>query len=99
MSTTTVAPPQSCAVQTLARMCHLLTREQYFALDRLQGLLERRDALDAGRLSPPENQPWLVHALDAAIVSYYRLARVLNLELQADRCLDGYRHLGLAGDR
>jgi hypothetical protein len=50
----------------------LLTREQYFALERLHGLLDRRDAVDAGSLILPEDQAWLVHALAAAIVSYYR---------------------------
>lgn len=77
-------------------MCGLLTREQYFALERLHTLLDRRDAVDAGSLIPPENQAWLVHALDAAIVSYYRLARTLNLDAEADEFLHGYRQMGLA---
>lgn len=96
MSTTTLAPPHSAAVQTPLRMCQLLTREQYFALDRLQGLLDRRDAVDSGRLRPPEDQAWLVHALDAAIVSYYRLARMLCLEEhQAEKFLQDYRQSGV----
>jgi hypothetical protein len=65
---------------THAQLCNLLTRERYFTLARLEGLFERRDAVDAERLTAsPEEQPWLVRALDAAIVSYYRLAGALGI--------------------
>jgi hypothetical protein len=76
-------------------MHQLLTRDQYFALERLQGLLERRDAVDAGRLSALDGEEWLIRALDAAIVSYYRLACGLGLPGQAGEFLQGYRELGL----
>lgn len=97
MTTATGAPPQlEKPVITHAQLCQLLTREQYFALARLAGLLARRDAVDAERLTTsPEDQPWLVRALDAAIVSYYRLAHALGLGTDADVLLQGYRHLGL----
>jgi hypothetical protein len=96
MTTTTPGPLDSTDSGTRARMCQLLTREQSFAPERLHRLLDRRDAVDAGSLIPAEDQAWLVHALDAAIVSYYRLARTLNLDAEADAFLHGYRHMGLA---
>jgi hypothetical protein len=56
---------------TLADASQLMTRDQQFALSRLDGLLQHREAVDVG---PPSAgcEPWLLHALDAAIVSYYR---------------------------
>jgi hypothetical protein len=96
MTTTTAGSPDSTHSGTRARMCQLLTRDQYFALERLHGLLDRRDAVDAGSLIPPGDQAWLVHALDAAIVSYYRLARTLDLDDEADEFLHGYRQMCLA---
>src|SRR5215467_16163645 len=79
MSIDTVAPPAATTMEPPAAVCPLLSRDQYFTLDRLRSLLERRDALDAERLTPAlEDQPWLVRALDAAIVSYYRLAHGLG---------------------
>jgi hypothetical protein len=74
-------------------MCQLLSREQYFALARLEGLLQHRDAVGAGRLSAGD-QPWLVHALDAAIVSYYRLACDLGVQGSAGMLLNAYRNAG-----
>jgi hypothetical protein len=68
-------------------MCQLLTREQYFALERLHRLRDRRDVVDAGRLILPENQAWLVHSLKARFVSYYRPAHTLNLDAEADEFL------------
>lgn len=41
-----------------------LTREQYVAHERLHGLLDRRAAVDAGSLISPEDQAWLVRALN-----------------------------------
>lgn len=96
MTTTTISSLQPSKPEvTRAQLCNLLTREQYFALARLEGLLERRDAVDAERLTAsPEEQPWLVRALDAAIVSYYRLAGALGIGTDADLLLRGYRYLG-----
>jgi hypothetical protein len=56
--------------------------------------LERRDAGDAGRLSAPDGEAWLVRALDAAVVSYYRLACGFGLPGRAGELLQGYRELG-----
>jgi hypothetical protein len=95
MNTTTLAPSRPRPVRTPGGMHQLLTRDQYFALERLQGLLERRDAVDAGRLSALDGEEWLIRALDAAIVSYYRLACGLGLPDQAGESLQGYRELGL----
>lgn len=93
------APPRSQAAELEeAEARPLLTREQSFALARLEILLERRDAVDAERLiAPPDDRPWLVRALDAAIVSYYRLAAAVGVGNYADLLLRGYRYLGLGG--
>jgi hypothetical protein len=95
MTAATNSPPcLETAELALPHLCQLLTREQCFALARLERLLERRDAVDAERLTArPEDQQWLVRALDAAIVSYYRLARVVGVAMGADLLLRGYRHL------
>jgi hypothetical protein len=93
MSIATMAPPDVHGSQAPAS--ETLTSEQAFALERLQLVLDRRDAVDAGRLSPPEDSAWLVRALDAAIVSYYRLARGLGVAMEADEFLHGYREMGL----
>jgi hypothetical protein len=77
-------------------MIQLPARDQAFALVRLRGLLDRRIAVDAGQLADePEDLLWLVRALDAAIVSYYRLAQALGVEADADVLLPTYRGLGL----
>jgi hypothetical protein len=99
MSTATLDSARSSGAPIRAQKCRLRTHEQDFVLDRLQGLLERRDAVDAGRLVPPPEEPWLVHALDAAIVSYYRLAGALGMAADADEFLQGYRGLGLGSAR
>ena len=96
MSIDTVAPPAATTREPPPAVCPLLSRDQYFTLDRLRSLLERRDALDAERLTPAlEDQPWLVRALDAAIVSYYCLAHGLGVATDAERLLQRYRQLGL----
>ncbi len=97
MTAATNAPPRlETAEVALLDSDQLLTREQYFALARLERLLERRDAVDAERLTArPEDQHWLVRALDAAIVSYYRLAGTVGVGTEADLLLRGYRHLGV----
>lgn len=95
MNTATIAPPAVAATQAPLFRC--LVSDQSFALERLQLLLERRDAVDAGRLSPPQDQAWLVRALDAAIISYYRLARSLGLVAEADEFLHAYREMGSGG--
>jgi hypothetical protein len=94
MSAATLAPPKSSEGQTQERMCQLLSRDRYFALARLEGLLQHRDAVDAGRLSAGD-EAWLVHALDAAIVSYYRLASDLGVQASAATLLNAYRSSGL----
>jgi hypothetical protein len=92
----TPPPDREIAEITQTDVHQLLTREQYFALARLERLLERRDAVDAERLAArPEHQQWLVRALDAAIVSYYRLAGAVGVGTEADLLLRGYRHLGV----
>ena len=97
MTTATTAPPQLRRPEVRhVQLSDFLTRDQYFALARLEALLERRDAVDAERLTAsPQEQPWLVRALDAAIVSYYRLAGALGIGTEADLLLRGYRHLSL----
>jgi hypothetical protein len=94
MTTATLLPTTATRGQTPDRMCQLLSRDQYFALARLEGLLQHRDAVDAGCLSAGD-QPWLVHALDAAIVSYYRLACELGVQTDAGTLLSAYRSTGL----
>jgi hypothetical protein len=86
-----------------------LTRDQRWARARLRTLLTRRAALDvrigayglggtpdAGRIRAPAPEPWQVHALDAAIVSAYRLACQLDLGDWATASLRAYR-LGRLG--
>ena len=95
MTTTTFPQPILNLDGVTGRRVEPLARDQQFALQRLQCLLERRDAVDAGRLSRPDDEPWLVRALDAAIVSYYRLAREFGLQADAEAALWRYRRFGL----
>jgi hypothetical protein len=90
MSTAAVAQRKSHPQQPEKRTRQLLTRDQHFALVRLDSLLQHREAVDTGRLDAGE-QRWLVRALDAAIVSYYRLACDLGVEADGDALLLAYR--------
>lgn len=82
----------------MAGMDRRLTADQRCTLARLQHLLARRSAVRAySRQTHERPEPWLVHALDHAIASYYRLAWRLGLGQEASTLLGCYREAFAAG--